>query len=638
MKKSIVIVLLLTCVVSPFSRAQVYYDAKSLRDSRDANGHFGLDHLPLFRKYCPGVNDLAIVDQIAGNPFLASYFDAASSASVGTFASSLSAAGAVGGVNVTNFADGLARFLVARFREELSITFFEKFKQAMQQEEYEDLRRLFPDTYKLLLAIGEDIYRFNAFLTAMRETFVKDLSNLYTNFKSVLHLEKYQRFFEKHVELRTIILNALYFIDQYANGTHPGDALASYEPDQVLYFRDADLQANLRNCVATLQLFSNSLKSYSSDHWWVPADSVRRLLQDQAGRDLYFGLIYLQASNKNIQFKTGNGPLRLDSILSHAKRIDVTVMQFREFAYRVMDNVQEINEYVSAIKQKEKSDIDFNDYYKLYMSAIDLLEHGISFIDLPLVDLGAATEALIKRQGARWIMVTRNAGELYVDVRTQNYSSAVINTVSILDAVFADSLNSDLRQHILRYGTFMANVATAKNSDEVKTAIESIALPAGSASIKKKTRFNIALNAYVGGFWGNEYLGDKIGTKWNSITGIAAPVGITVSKPLHWPFRDGSLSAFVSLIDVGAFASYRLNDDSTANLPEVTLQNIFAPGIGVAYGFPKMPVSLGYSFQLGPALREINPEAATQSDRMNKRWQFFIAVDIPLINFYTKSR
>lgn len=638
MKKAIVIVLLLTTLSPQFSNAQLYYDAKSLRESLDADGHFGLNHLPLFRKYCPGMNDNTIVQRIFENPFLTHYFDDASSASLGAFAGSTSIAGTVAGINVTNFADGLARFLVARFREELSITFFEKFKQALQQSEYEDLRRLFPETYKLLLTIGEDIYRFNAFLSAMRETFIKDLSNLYTNFQSILQLDKYQQFFEQHIELRTIMLNALYFINQYANGVHPGAVLASYEPDLVLHFRDTVLQSNIRNCVATLQLFSNSLQSLSPDHWWVPADSVRRLLQDQPGRDLYFGLIYLQASNKNIRFQSSNGTFRLDSILAQAKRIDNTVTKFREYVGRIMDNVQEINEYITALKNKPKAAIDFNDYYTLYMSAIDLLQHGLSFIDLPLVDLGAVTEASIRRESIRWTMVTRSCGELYVDVRTQNYSSAIINTVSILDFVFKDTLNSNLRQNILRYGTFMANVATAQNSDEVKAAIEAIALPAGSASIKKKSRFNIALNAYVGGFYGNEFLANKAGSQWKQITGIAAPVGITVSRPLHFPFRDGSISAFVSLIDVGAFASYRLNDDSTANLPEVTLQNIFAPGLGLVYGIPKIPVSLGYTYQLGPALREINPEAATKSERMNKRWQFFIAVDIPLINFYTKSR
>lgn len=638
MKKAIVIVLLLTTLSPQFSNAQLYYDAKSLRESLDADGHFGLNHLPLFRKYCPGMNDNTIVQRIFENPFLTHYFDDASSASLGAFAGSTSVAGTVAGINVTNFADGLARFLVARFREELSITFFEKFKQALQQSEYVDLRRLFPETYKLLLTIGEDIYRFNAFLSAMRETFIKDLSNLYTNFQSILQLDKYQQFFEQHIELRTIMLNALYFINQYANGVHPGAVLASYEPDLVLHFRDTVLQSNIRNCVATLQLFSNSLQSLSPDHWWVPADSVRRLLQDQPGRDLYFGLIYLQASNKNIRFQSSNGTFRLDSILAQAKRIDNTVTKFREYVGRIMDNVQEINEYITALKNKPKAVIDFNDYYTLYMSAIDLLQHGLSFIDLPLVDLGAVTEASIRRESIRWTMVTRSCGELYVDVRTQNYSSAIINTVSILDSVFKDTLNSNLRQNILRYGTFMANVATAQNSDEVKAAIEAIALPAGSASIKKKSRFNIALNAYVGGFYGNEFLANKAGSQWKHITGIAAPVGITVSRPLHFPFRDGSISAFVSLIDVGAFASYRLNDDSTANLPEVTLQNIFAPGLGLVYGIPKIPVSLGYTYQLGPALREINPEAATKSERMNKRWQFFIAVDIPLINFYTKSR
>lgn len=75
-------------------------------------------------------------------------------------------------------------------------------------------------------------------------------------------------------------------------------------------------------------------------------------------------------------------------------------------------------------------------------------------------------------------------------------------------------------------------------------------------------------------------------------------------------------------------------NSTTETLPEVKLQNIFSPGLGIVYGIPKIPVSIGYTCQLGPALREINAETAV-TDKLNKRWQFFIAVDIPLINFYS---
>ena len=58
---------------------------------------------------------------------------------------------------------------------------------------------------------------------------------------------------------------------------------------------------------------------------------------------------------------------------------------------------------------------------------------------------------------------------------------------SILRPAYTDqqfAAYKDFRKAVIKYGTFMAQVAQAENSDDVKTAIESVALPTGSASIK----------------------------------------------------------------------------------------------------------------------------------------------------------
>src|SRR5262249_31148091 len=144
---------------------------------------------------------------------------------------------------------------------------------------------------------------------------------------------------------------------------------------------------------------------------------------------------------------------------------------------------------------------------------------------------------------------------------------------------------SGFKTFFVKYASFAANVVQAKNSDDAEKAIEAIALPAGSASIKKNTQVNIALNAYLCGFYGNEYLSNEKPSKWAPISGVYAPIGVTVSTKIG----NSSISAFVTVLDIGAFASYRLKDDSTEDLPKVTLQNIFAPGIGIVYGFPKVP-------------------------------------------------
>ena len=222
-------------------------------------------------------------------------------------------------------------------------------------------------------------------------------------------------------------------------------------------------------------------------------------------------------------------------------------------------------------------------------------------------------------------------------------------------------------QAVKKYGNFMALVAKAEDSEQVSAAIEAVALPTGSASIKKKSRFNVSLNAYLGGYYGKESLDIQSSfSNQTSTYGFWAPVGIGASWGLN---RAGSISAFISIIDVGAITSFRLRNptdtiistafgsDTTAaignieQLPEITFQNILAPGINIIYGLPwGVPISVGGGLQRGPMLRKINTVTGTiengQISNLIKadfqtsawRWHLFIAVDIPLLNFYTKSR
>lgn len=50
----------------------------------------------------------------------------------------------------------------------------------------------------------------------------------------------------------------------------------------------------------------------------------------------------------------------------------------------------------------------------------------------------------------------------------------------------------------------MASVISAKNSDEVKSIIESVALSAGSSRVKRESKFNVSV--YLGFFVGHEWI------------------------------------------------------------------------------------------------------------------------------------
>jgi hypothetical protein len=117
-----------------------------------------------------------------------------------------------------------------------------------------------------------------------------------------------------------------------------------------------------------------------------------------------------------------------------------------------------------------------------------------------------------------------------------------------------------------------ASVATAENGDQVKDAIDAIALPTGSSSLKKELAFNIAVNGYIGYFNRQLKKDDKFATGFTQSYGITAPVGFTFSTGFR---RAGSLSLFTGILDVGAIAQYQLKTDpnsgTTTAEPEIDI-------------------------------------------------------------------
>ena len=86
----------------------------------------------------------------------------------------------------TNIADAFAKFLVKRTKEELNTTFFKKFYETISKEEYADLQTVFPQTYRALTIIGNEIYRYEAYIQTLRESFENDLSNIYENLPTII--------------------------------------------------------------------------------------------------------------------------------------------------------------------------------------------------------------------------------------------------------------------------------------------------------------------------------------------------------------------------------------------------------------------------------------------------------------------
>lgn len=652
----------------------------------------------------------------------------------------------IGGLDITTIADGFAKFIVKRTKKELSIAFFDKFKEFISK--YPDLKTVFPQTYRALSLIGDEIYNYEAYIQTLRESFENDLSTLEKNLPSII--ENHPDFFKKHPELAATLNSGCYIAGKLEDKVHPGDILKDY-PTAYL----DNLNKNWKGAIQTLQLFSASLRDSTSKTdsvYWVSPKQVKEFLKDDVAFRIYLGLVYQEAKNKydSIHFSFNGKDTTLIQLLDIVAVHFETYSAYKDFITGFCERTDKLNGMIKNYKKPTNDSLTFEQYYQYFNSSINLLQYCTEISKLPYLkniipDLSASLKD--------YFDVAHSTGDLVLDIRRRNYSSAIVNAVHIYDIVkakytikinspsgkkqrkaneelnkkvtdlvgelekgsintisnnsltistdsnssgnatknnvtnkevadiliqkaaidpsfsatrdivkklkdslqemlVANSVNKqmdDTLRKLYKYGSFMAAMVQAKSSDDVAKVIEAYALPTGSARIKRASDFNVSLNAYSGLFYGFERISHVDSGKWQAnVFGVAAPIGVAASwghRLLFIPMgeRQWSTSIFVSLIDIGAITAFRFRDDSTANVPTIQLRDILSPGAFLSIGIPKCPLSVNVGAQMGPNLRKVNNNDPSKpsNDYYNKTyWRFSasLCVDIPLLNFYTRSK
>ncbi len=606
-----------------------YYDAIALSKLYESNKPDGIPVLnaetwEVLKYYYPDRLDLP---KVFTNPFLKNYFAQGTSASLlGTaeFSKNLEQGfGGLGGLNVTTIADGLAKFLVKRTKQELNINFFQRFIDVLEDDKTKDLQLLFPDTYGVLKIVDQEVYQFANYINTLRETFEKDLQNILTNLEAYLDTNRKNRYAtdgnDEIAQKIEYFQAALLLVNNIRQGSHPAEAIGRLK--DVSFNPNNKILIDVKEAAKVFTIFSNSLRSTNTNRYWINTEESR-VLTNPVTFNIYLGLLYQQY---------GAVPIFQQSFGEYLKRVaedDAFIENYKNYIKKFIEQSEKVALAITDIKQKKNAGEKLDSYKELFQSSVGLLKN---LEEVSKLNFGIE---LIEKNGVIHIFDLVNS--IYLDINEGKYNALIVDLSNLLTKIFGER-NFAWKNELVRYGTFVANVAKAEDSDEVQAAIEAIALPVGSASIKKGSKFNVALNSYVGlsgGYERNGQTGD-----FDFSLGVNAPVGVALSWGHNTTKRSGSSSLYFPLIDIGAVTSFRFGDDQTEELPEIKLENIFAPGVYYVYGFPKAPVSLGLGGQFGPQLREITLTDNSNLDNgISFTLQFFIAVDIPLLNFYTKSR
>jgi len=523
----------------------------------------------------------------------------------------------------TRFVDGLSRWLVKRTKQELSLTFFNRFKKALNEQP--DLNVMFPSTVTLLNVFEDEVYHYQAFIGTLRESFINDFNLIPQNLSdwadnTELIQDETERFVIKEAfEIPPMIIN-------------------ENSPREIIHHLGSvkNCPEEFKNVFSSFQVVDLLSESIFSSEWDFPTDYESKI--DDLTLYLYLGILYEKSKNIRFQGKTFN------SILADVAHDDGNEKtdQMKNLVFDFLKHGKETNRFFNLLSSQDS--IEYTMYHQYTKSTLSLLGVGKNFHEQYL---GGQS-----KQFTDLLSVIGNSNDLVFHIHQKNFLQSVAHINQIVGTFIPSLEPSEIKaltpleksiytrrqkgkERFIKYSTFMGTVADAQSSEQVEFAFELFALPPGSSKMKKQSPISVALNAYVGPSGGVEFLENF---DENAVFALHAPVGIN----LNWGLQGdkGSFSLFVPIIDVGAVTAFRFGDD-TSTLPELSFKNIIAPGLYAVYGFGNdLPFAFGVGGQLGPNTRKIEVDefGMPTENRIDSGFRIgaFLSVDIPVFHFYTK--
>jgi hypothetical protein len=261
--------------------------------------------------------------------------------------------------------------------------------------------------------------------------------------------------------------------------------------------------------------------------------------------------------------------------------------------YSALSCLDNINlSYNGLRKQMQSGQKIENSYYASFISS------SIGSINNLVNTYSKITEVPIPNKSQVFLDNLQLGSDLCIDIQQRNFPGIFNEIIKLLSEskIFKD----ESLKKVQKYLSFAANISSASNSEEMKEAVNSVALPPGSFSVKQNSKFNISVNSYIG--YGYDF---NFATSKNPVfsNGIYAPLGLSFSWGLGKNKKGGALTLFIGFIDVGAIASFRLANGFTDSLKqEVRLESLISPSTQLLYEIPKTPIAICAGWRFTPKL------------------------------------
>ena len=597
-----------------------------------------------------------VVSGIEGNPFIDIDGSGLSGGDV-AIAETAGLVSSLSGFNVTTIADGLSQFLIERANEELNILFFNRFKEVVNDDQ---IKAFFPTTADVLL--NAEPYQYGQLIGVLKSSFRSDIRSMILNLENVAHeLVRDKKIKLSDRQKTTLILGArlVKTINEVKSGASFVDLLEKF-PD--VYLPNSQKSNNVHSTLKTAAILSKSIRSDQSGEMYIDYNDLKsNVFASEAERKIFLGLLYEQL--KGIEFYDQNSfKVSMALIIEEISKDYSTLLSYYQKLIEISENLKKGKNNLTSTLADTPDSLKYQKYYELFDLGITLIDKGFNLIEMVKLVAKPGTDEIVDRfyeDKIRLIKLVRKGNEVYKSINEKDYFSIFVHSLSAYQ-VLTDCGGYKKEEcggiktsaDLVKYGSFMANLAEADSPKQVKEAIKSAALPAGSSSIKKNTNVSIFLNSYLGVSRYKETLEND---RTSIAYGLHAPIGPELSLGYGFLGKKyiGSFSLFVPIVDIGALTAFRVNDDnSDLDVPPLTFDNIQVFGVYGVLGIKGAPISIGVGYQKGPQLREIGtvtemsmdmngmPITTTEPVLSEVDWslKLFISVDIPIFKLYAKPK
>jgi hypothetical protein len=539
------------------------------------------------------------------------------------------------GVPGSTFLLGLTDFLVERTKQELNIAFFIELRKALEKSE--EMRFLFPKTKEVLMQIDQNVYQFKAFWELLRESFLKDLDNL------VYNLDDYVQFSDriKNPIARHVMSDVFKVTELIYDETTPANVITYLAEKSYLQVIDStdDKTGHIKviqDHLKILGLISKSIEKKDGSGYWVDPQVMVDMVRDPTIGLFYLGFLFEEGKSFTIGNKTLDQHLKV--LVDNTDKIRDLFATFKLFlneasklerlanTIRIQNNNSRRSRN-NTPKTQAEIEAEHQNYFNFTQGVCDLILYANTF--KRQLTGPSPMDSVV----TRYLSLAGDLNTVTLEIGRQQYTSALVHSLFIIEKLLPKDDFKCERETLLKYGTFIATAVAAKTPEEVSSVISAFALPPGSSAMKKYSKFSIALNAFVGVSAGQETLNNNLGTR--PYYAVATPIGVSFNMGFD---NYGSVGVLASLLDIGALTSLRFQDNSTGDLPDLKIENVFAPGAYLVYAIPKYPIALGIGAQLGPNLRSVTDNNLNLVEASGWRWGAFLAVDIPIVSFYNSNR